>query len=89
MEKSKLCPVSFGLALGVFWGVTLFILGLIAHHYMYGKAFIDAMGHLYLGYGPTYMGSVIGGLIGFVDAFIGGFIIAWLYNKFSGCRCTK
>ena len=88
MTKCKICPVSFGLSLGVVWGISLLIMGLVAHHFMYGKPFVAAMAQLYIGYNPSIIGSVIGGLIGFVDAFIGGFIIAWLYNVFSGC-CKK
>ncbi len=85
MVKSKICPVSFGLSLGIVWGASLLIMGLITHHFMYGKPFVEAMAQLYLGYDSSIIGSIIGGLIGFVDAFIGGFIIAWLYNVISGC----
>lgn len=88
MTKCRICPASLGLSLGVVWGLSILIMGLLAHHYMYGKPFVDAMGQLYIGYAPSIKGSLIGGLIGFVDAFIGGFIVAWLYNVFSGC-CGK
>jgi len=88
MTKCKICPVSLGLSLGVVWGVSIFIMGMLAHLYLYGKPFVAAVGALYIGYEPSIMGSVIGGIIGFVDAFISGFIIAWLYNCFCGC-CSK
>lgn len=89
MTKTKLCPLALGLSLGVLWGVSVLVMGLLAHYYMYGQPFVAAMGQLYLGYDPTITGSVIGGLIGFVDAFIGGALIGWLYNVFAGCHCCK
>ena len=61
-------------------------MGLLAHYAAYGEGFVVAIGTLYLGYAPSIAGSVIGALIGFVDAFIGGVIVAWLYNVFGGCR---
>jgi len=92
MKKCKLCPVSLGLSLGLTWGLSVLIMGLVAHVYAYGKPFVAAVGALYIGYHPSISGSIIGGLIGFVDAFIGGAIIAWIYNAVSRCcekKCSK
>ncbi|WED42845.1 bacteriophage holin [Legionella cardiaca] len=88
MNKCKLCPVSLGLSLGILWGVFVLIIGLIATYNAYGKPFVAAMGGLYIGYQPTILGSLIGGLIAFIDFFIFGFLIAWLYNLFA-CCCHK
>lgn len=88
MSGSKLNPVALGLSLGVLWGVSLFLLGLIAYFYTYGHPFVSAVGTLYLGYEPTLIGSVLGGIIGFFDAFITGLLIAWLYNQFNHCCST-
>lgn len=89
MTNCRLSPLALGLSLGVVWGLSLLVMGLIACYYSYGQPFVMAVSTLYLGYEPTVMGSVIGGLIGFVDAFIGGVIIAWFYNLFSCCCCKK
>ncbi len=88
MTHCKIRPVALGLAFGVTWGVSVFLMGIIAYLYAYGKPFVEAMSALYIGYEPSIAGSVIGGVIGFIDAFIGGAVIAWLYNKFAGC-CHK
>ena len=88
MNQPRLSPLALGLALGVMWGVSVFLMGLIAYQFMYGATFVSTMGTLYVGYEATIIGSIIGGLIGFVDAFIGGAVIAWLYNVFSAC-CHK
>jgi hypothetical protein len=88
MTKCRLSPLAFGLSLGVVWGVSVLIMGLLAFHFSYGTEFVSAMGVLYIGYESSIIGSLIGGLYGFIDALIGGALIAWLYNCFSGC-CRK
>jgi hypothetical protein len=88
MTKCKLGPLAFGLSLGVIWGTSVLIMGLLAQYFSYGTEFVSAMGVIYIGYEPSIMGSVIGGLFGFIDALVGGILIAWLYNVFSGC-CKK
>lgn len=90
MSGSRLSAIRLGLSFGVLWGVSLFIMGLLAYSYAYGNHFVLAMGSLYFGYEPSIKGSIIGGLIGFVDAFFTGFLIAWLYNLFGCCsHCCK
>lgn len=88
MTKCKLSPMAFGLSLGVVWGVSVLIMGLLAHFFMYGTAFVTAMGAVYVGYEESILGSFLGALMGFIDAFIIGALMAWLYNMFSRC-CKK
>lgn len=88
MTKARLSPLALGLSVGITWGLSIFLMGLLASYLTYGTAFVSAVGALYIGYEASIIGSVIGGVIGFVDAFIVGVIIAWLYNAFSGC-CKK
>lgn len=87
MKGCKLSPIGLALSLGILWGLSVFIIGLLAYYYSYGRPFITAMSTLYLGYAPSVKGSFVGGIIGFIDAFITGFLIAWLYNRFSCCCC--
>lgn len=84
----RLNPVALGMAIGIIWGVSLLIIGLIATGTSYGHPFISAVATVYIGYAPTVLGSLIGFVIGLVDGFIDGFIIGWLYNVFAGC-CKK
>lgn len=91
MSGCKLSPVALGMSLGLLWGLSLLILGLMGHYYAYGHPFVSAIGTVYQGYEPSIKGSIIGGIIGFINAFIDGFLIAWLYNRFSRgqCGCCK
>jgi len=89
--SKRLCVCSLGLGLGVSWAVGVFILGLLAWKFHpYGGAFVHALSSVYVGYAPTFKGALIGALWALVDGFIGGVILAWIYNKCSkACCCAK
>lgn len=84
----QLCVVGFGLALGITNGLYLLILGLVAWLSHFGTKVVVAIGGFYAGYAPTLLGSFYGALWGFVDLFIAGIIIAWIYNFIYRC-CGK
>lgn len=79
----KLNVKALGLALGIIWGGAAFIIGLWATMYGPAAVLVNFMGDFYLGYAPGFLGAIIGFFWGFVDAGIGGVIIAWLYNLLS------
>lgn len=74
---------ALGLAGGLLWGASVLVLGLGAIWVSDWAVFVDWLGQFYLGYEPTIIGSIIGGVWGFLDLFIGLFVFAWLYNYFS------
>ena len=78
---AKLNVKAFGLSLGIVWGAAVFVMGIIAIFSSYSLPFVASLSKFYLGYRPTVPGSIIGAVWGFVDAGIGGVVIAWLYNK--------
>lgn len=85
----KISPMSLGLAIGIVWGLSVFIMGIIAYYFSYGIEFVASMKIIYMGYEPSIFGSFVGGCIGFVNAFIAGSLIAVLYNFFSHCCCRN
>ena len=91
-QYNKLCVCKFGLAGGILWGLGMFIITLISEFTGYAYDFLSLMGTLYLGYEVSIMGSFIGLAYGFIDAFVGFIIFAWLYNflcKHCTCCCKK
>lgn len=72
-----------GLAGGVLWGLAMFIFTVISIYTGYGTMWLALMADVYPGYDITFTGSIIGLIYGFIDGFVGLFILAWLYNKFS------
>jgi hypothetical protein len=82
----KLNVKAFGLACGLVWGTGLFCLTwwIIAFDGASGEP--TFIGHVYRGYTISPVGSLIGLCWALVDGFVGGVVLAWLYNKLSGER---
>ena len=72
-------PKAFGLAGGIIWGITCFIMALVSGT-GYGLGLVHGLGSIYIGYGPGLVGAILGAIYGFLDGFIGGYILVWLYN---------
>jgi hypothetical protein len=72
-----------GIAGGILWGVMMFVMTLANIWFGYGTMWLALMADIYPGYEVTYIGSIVGLVYGFLDGFVGLFIIGWLYNKIS------
>lgn len=83
MNEKKISPLAAGLAFGIYFGVGLFLIGLIARLTGYCKIFVSFMSTFYIGYSYTLLGSLLGLVRGFVDWFVGAYIIIRLYNMIS------
>ena len=82
----KLNLKAAALAGGLIWGLGLFFMTwwIIAFEGQTGEQTI--IGMVYRGYNISATGSLIGLVWGFTDGLIGGFVFAWLYNKFASKR---
>ncbi len=70
-----------GLAGGILWGAIMLVFTWIAVLSGYGSGFLGLFTSLYWGYKITWLGGIVGAIYGFVDAFIGLYLLAWIYNK--------
>jgi hypothetical protein len=77
---NKCSPNALGVAIGVLWAVYVFFCGITAM-FGWGAALVSALSSLYIGYAPSIPGAIIGAIWGFVDGYIGGVVIAWIYNR--------
>lgn len=77
MEKLSVKGLAIGL--GVSWGIYMLFIGW-ASIFGWGVRFVEVMSSIYIGFKPTFLGILIGGMWGFVDGAIGGIIIALVYN---------
>ena len=82
LTKSTLGVVSLGLAFGITWALGMFLLGIAAALFDWGVPVVAVLSSVYIGYSPSFVGSIAGAVWGFVDGFISGVLMAWLYNKF-------
>lgn len=76
----KLNAVKFGLAMGISFALYLFLLVLMAMYLNWGNAIVELAGSVYLGVDVSWTGALLALPWTFVDFFIGGFVIAWIYN---------
>ena len=83
LPKASLGVVSLGLAVGIAWALGVFLLGLAAGLLDWGVPVVAVMSSVYIGSSPSFVGSITGAVWGFFDGFIGGVVIAWLYNRFA------
>ena len=82
MDNGKINVMGLALAFGISCGFYAIFIGVTAWIFNWGNPIVAMLSSLYIGYKASLIGSIIGGLWAFVDGFIGGAIIAWLYNKF-------
>ncbi|MDO8468670.1 MAG: bacteriophage holin [Candidatus Peribacter sp.] len=75
---------AFALTCGIFWAASLILIAALTMKAGLGLSFVNMVSEVYLGYGPTPVGAVIGAVWGFLDGLVCGAIFAWLYNKIAG-----
>lgn len=72
---------AFGLAGSIVWGAAMAVATVLSLLFGYDGAFLSLFASLYPGYSVSWSGVFIGAAYGFVDAGIGCWLFAWLYNK--------
>ena len=81
VTRATLGVLSIGVALGLTNALVVFLLGITTAVFGWGILVVQVLSTLYIGYEPTFLGSVTGAVWGFFDAFIGGVLFAWIYNR--------
>lgn len=79
----KLNVKALALACGIVWGLSVFLLTYWYLIFGHPGLTLDKLRNIYFGYSVTWFGGIVGLIWGFIDGFIGGAFLAWLYNKFT------
>jgi hypothetical protein len=74
---------AFGLAGGIVWGLGLALSTAISLFTGYAGSVLSLISSVYPGYSVSALGILTGAVYGFIDGFIGCWLFAWVYNKFS------
>jgi hypothetical protein len=79
----KLHATKFGLAGGIVCGVSVLLTTLATAFWGMFPSFTGVLIDLYgfLGFSPTPFGAFLGLVYGFIDGFIGFFVLGWIYNR--------
>lgn len=75
----KLNVKAFAAGFGASCAIYMLFLGFAAM-FGWGTKIVGIISSVYIGFAPTFFGSIIGAAWGFVDGAIGGAIIAFVYN---------
>jgi hypothetical protein len=81
----KLNVKAMALSWAILWGATIFLTGLANLIWAgYAQEFLKVVASIYPGYHatPSFVQVIIGTLYAIADGFFGGWIFAWLYNRF-------
>jgi hypothetical protein len=77
----KLRVRALGLAIGIVWGLGIFVTTLLAVAQGSGLT-LSLLKAFYYGYNISVGGAFVGMFWGFIHGFVCGALIAWLYNMF-------
>jgi hypothetical protein len=77
MEKLRLLPTA--VAMGATWAMGVMLLGWISIT-GWGTRFVDVLSSIDVGFRPTFIGGIVGGLWAFADAFAAGAVFALVFN---------
>ncbi|MFB6112806.1 MAG: bacteriophage holin [Halodesulfurarchaeum sp.] len=81
-QSGSVDGIALAKSLAIMWAAAVVLLGLLAR-YDWGTEWRDLISDVYLGYDSSRQGLVVGSLWAFADGFLGGYFLAWLYNKFA------
>jgi len=82
LAHARLGVISFGLAIGVTWALTVVFLAVMSAAFKWGIVFAVALQNVYIGFGPNFVGAIAGAVWGFGHGFLFGVLIAFFYNRF-------
>ena len=77
----KLNIKAFALAAGLVWGINWFFLTWFMILFDGITHEITIIGRMYRGWTLSPVGSIVALLWGFLDGFLIGLLVAWIYNK--------
>lgn len=79
-QNNKIHSIKLGLTLGIIFGISIFIFSLFTNE-NYGYVFFNILKNVYPGCSDeTFGNQLMCGVMGFLDGFIGGFLIGVIYN---------
>ncbi len=80
-KTAKMSVIGLALGIGVYWGLAMLVAGWTSM-FGWGMNFVNIMSSIYIGYEPSFIGGVVGGIWGFFDGLIAGAVVAFFYNRF-------
>jgi hypothetical protein len=73
--------LKLGVAGGILWSASMAVCTILALYTGYSEQFLNLIASIYWGFDISWSGVFIGAIYGFFDAFIGLYLLSWLYNR--------
>lgn len=80
MKNYKPCPLAGWLSLGIIRGLWVVVLGIMWFYREQYANLVNNLGNFYVWYSLSFGGLLLWFLWAFLDAFLWGVVIIWLYN---------
>ena len=79
MKNENLSFRGVAIGLGATWALIMFLAGLLSI-YGWASEIVHFMSSIYCGYGPTFVGALLGALWGFIDGALFGLLFVFFHN---------
>ena len=76
----KVDSIRLGVAVGIVWACAILLLGIFVAAFGYGTLFMKTIASIYIGYGSSLGGIIIGTILALIDGFGAGFFVGLVYN---------
>lgn len=80
-KNAKLSVMGLALGVGIYWGLAMVVTGWCAM-FDWGNSFVSVMSSIYIGFEPSFIGGIVGGIWGFFDGLLAGAVSGYFYNMF-------
>ncbi len=87
-KRAKLSAIALGIAFGVLSGGWMLLVGLSAVYGYFGTDMVNQWASFYPGVAATVKGVSIAAAWGFLQGFVCGLIVGWVYNLCL-CCCSR
>jgi len=82
MAEAKLDPLALGYSAAILGGLIMLVLSIVGL-LGYGAEAVDIMRAYHIWYSLSPAGIVLGVIEGAIACFVGGYLIAYFYNRFA------
>ncbi|OGT63940.1 MAG: hypothetical protein A3J38_06065 [Gammaproteobacteria bacterium RIFCSPHIGHO2_12_FULL_45_9] len=86
---SHIKPCSMAFALGLVFAIGTLAMGWYSAVTGRADVMVQAMGTMYIGFGPTFLGAVIGAIWAFIEGLVFGYLLSFFYNRCLDRACCK
>lgn len=86
---SQIKACSMAMAMGLVFAIGTLVMGWYSALTGRADVMIQMMGTVYVGFGPTFLGAIVGAIWAFIEGAIFGYLLSFFYNRCLVRSCCK